>query len=78
MQVAQVFPIPILNLLARRALVPFLNILLGDLKSIADDGTPLPNLNNVQGDPIFMFPKVCLLLYLCIDTLLMRTKVSTP
>ncbi|KAK7038734.1 hypothetical protein VNI00_010619 [Paramarasmius palmivorus] len=57
MQVAQVFPIPILNLLARRALVPFLNILLGDLKSIADDGTPLPNLNNVQGDPIFMFPK---------------------
>jgi hypothetical protein len=63
MQVPQVFPqvFPIASLLTRRALVPVLNVLLGDLRTIFDDGTPLPNLNNVQGDAIFMFPKVCLL-----------------
>ncbi|KAK7051605.1 hypothetical protein VNI00_004584 [Paramarasmius palmivorus] len=55
MHTAQVIPKP--SLLKRRALVPVPHVLLGEHKTTADDGTPLPDLNNVQGDVIFMFPK---------------------
>ncbi|KAK7463479.1 hypothetical protein VKT23_006828 [Stygiomarasmius scandens] len=42
--------------LHRRAIVPRQSLLLGEHPKEAD-GTPLPDLNNVQGDVYFMFPK---------------------
>ncbi|KAI3611319.1 hypothetical protein WG66_002137 [Moniliophthora roreri] len=48
---------PKLRLLQRRAIVPHQTLLYGEHMKAADDGTPLPDLNNVQGDVYFMFPK---------------------
>ncbi|ESK95378.1 hypothetical protein Moror_3816 [Moniliophthora roreri MCA 2997] len=48
---------PKLSLLQRRAIIPHQALLDGEPKKTADDGTPLPDLNNVQGDVYFMFPK---------------------
>lgn len=44
--------------LERRAIVPVKTARIGKHKAMALDGTPLPDLNNVQGDIYFMFPKV--------------------
>ena len=46
--------------LHRRAIVPHQTFLYGEHMTNAEDGTPLPDLNCVQGDVYFMFPKVTL------------------
>ena len=43
--------------LDRRAIVPVETVRVGKPKSKASDGTSLPDLNNVQGDVYYMFPK---------------------
>jgi hypothetical protein len=44
--------------LDRRAIVPVKTVrCIGKPKAAASDGTELPDLNNVQGDVYYMFPK---------------------
>ena len=43
--------------LERRAIVPVKTVRIGKPEAKASDGTELPDLNNVQGDVYYMFPK---------------------
>ena len=43
--------------LDRRAIVPVKTVRLGQPKAKSFEGTELPDLNNVQGDVYYMFPK---------------------